>query len=606
MTPLIRRLGTGFLTAGVSLTALTTLAGAPAQAAADTAADTAAHEGGAAAAAAGDDIWFLDPLSAATRRAEVAVPSHPERLEGKRLQWTKARLRTHAGRLAVPATQAIDHSMVSGQAVTITGEPFTFGGSKLTPAGRQQIAKLASSLTGVSAVSCEGYADYTRQGKNANVPLSQRRADAVCDALEVLHPGLVTSARGYGGARPVIVGGETSKRFHNRRVVVVATSNNSAPSAPSLAASFGDAKASLTVTKPAKEGTAPITHYEYSVDNGSSWHFLTTPSGSPGPYTAPVTGLTNGVEYPVTVRAVSETGASEASNVVNVTPATVPGKPNLGDGLGVDDGKLKLFFEPVSGNGRPVTKYEYSVNGGAWTTFVPTGTSLLTTTISDLTNGTAYTVKVRAHNVVGDGDASDALSAKPGAAPSAVSLDPGSVQPGNESATVAFSPPADNGREITGYQYTVDGSTWQTLPTTGTDPLTGTISGLTNGTAYTVQVRAVNELGEGDASNSRTVSPEAALASAPTINFAHFDSMTDLHFGWTAPASDGGSPITTYEARVDGGDWVDLNTTFPNKHQVFPGVTDDCGGAAHVIEVRAVTASGKGATSEAAEVMSCL
>ncbi|MEI7819254.1 MAG: fibronectin type III domain-containing protein, partial [bacterium] len=74
-----------------------------------------------------------------------------------------------------------------------------------------------------------------------------------------------------------------------------------------------------------------------------------------------------------------------------------------------------------------------------------------------------------------------------------------SATPGNGSASVSFTAPTDNGgRAITKYQFTTnDGSTWTDAVGT-TSPVT--LSGLTNGTNYSVKLRAVNIVGEGDAS----------------------------------------------------------------------------------------------------------
>lgn len=70
------------------------------------------------------------------------------------------------------------------------------------------------------------------------------------------------------------------------------------------------------------------------------------------------------------------------------------------------------------------------------------------------------------------------------------------VSPANESLAVAFSAPTHTGGSaITDYEYSFDGSTWVSFgsATAGTK----TISSLTNGTAYTVRVRAVNSSGDG-------------------------------------------------------------------------------------------------------------
>jgi hypothetical protein len=84
----------------------------------------------------------------------------------------------------------------------------------------------------------------------------------------------------------------------------------------------------------------------------------------------------------------------------------------------------------------------------------------------------------------------------------------------NQKAVVSFTPPVnDGGDAITGYVVT---STPGGLTGTGAaSPIT--VNGLTNGTAYTFTVHAINGIGnsvESDASNS--VTPSATVPDAPT------------------------------------------------------------------------------------------
>jgi len=80
------------------------------------------------------------------------------------------------------------------------------------------------------------------------------------------------------------------------------------------------------------------------------------------------------------------------------------------------------------------------------------------------------------------------------------------VTPGNGRLTVAFTAPADDGGSaITDYEWTTDdGTTWHSAGRT-TSPIT--ITGLTNGTAYTVKLRALNANGEGTASAGASGTP---------------------------------------------------------------------------------------------------
>lgn len=101
------------------------------------------------------------------------------------------------------------------------------------------------------------------------------------------------------------------------------------------------------------------------------------------------------------------------------------------------------------------------------------------------------------------------------------------------SATLAFTPPTSNGGSaITNYEYSIDGgTTWTAFsPATTTSPVT--INGLTPGTDYPFQLRAVNAIGSSPATPHLAVTPSnlvsftkcAGTASASqTLSVSGFD-----------------------------------------------------------------------------------
>lgn len=124
--------------------------------------------------------------------------------------------------------------------------------------------------------------------------------------------------------------------------------------------------------------------------------------------------------------------------------------------------------------------------------------------VTGLINGTTYYFVVTASNPGGESGYSNEISAIPQAALPGAPTGVTAIA-GNGQATVSFTPPADNGGSpITGYTVT---SSPGNITATGTDT-TITVTGLTNGTAYTFTVTASNAAGTGPASApSNTVIP---------------------------------------------------------------------------------------------------
>ena len=72
-----------------------------------------------------------------------------------------------------------------------------------------------------------------------------------------------------------------------------------------------------------------------------------------------------------------------------------------------------------------------------------------------------------------------------------------------------------------------------------------TVTGLTNGTAYSFTVTAVNGVGTGAASAASAAVTPLDAPGAPTAVTATAGN-TSATVSWTAPASNGGSRITSY------------------------------------------------------------
>ena len=174
---------------------------------------------------------------------------------------------------------------------------------------------------------------------------------------------------------------------------------------------------------------------------------------------------------------------------------------------------------------------------------------------------------------------------------------------GQGTAQVSWSPPASGG-PITAYRITpYIGSTPQTAVTvTGSPPVTSrTINGLTAGAAYTFTVRASNASGFGEESaHSNSVSPSGAMApSAPTAVSAQGDSKSAV-VAWTAPADDGGSPLTGYTITPYDGTVAQapVAVAASTTRTRITGLTN---GTAYTFKVKATNAAGTSSDSAASD-----
>jgi outer membrane protein OmpA-like peptidoglycan-associated protein len=188
-----------------------------------------------------------------------------------------------------------------------------------------------------------------------------------------------------------------------------------------------------------------------------------------------------------------------------VIPAALPGAPTI---TGITGGNAYLsvaFSAGTADSNAPITGYQYSSdNGTTWVNASGTTSPLLA---SSLTNGTTYTVKIRAMSAIGNGAASSGVSGTPLTVPS--NVDPGTISytAGNANVIVSWTAPAANGSSITNTTVTafsalLGGSSMGTCATTG-GTTTCTITGLTNGTTYYVSIETLNGVGYSQRSTPR-------------------------------------------------------------------------------------------------------
>ena len=218
------------------------------------------------------------------------------------------------------------------------------------------------------------------------------------------------------------------------------------------------------------------------------------------------------------------TGAAHLAGVPDCYKAPTVHVPGAPTGVAATAGNAQAsvhWTAPSSNGGAAITKYTVTASPGG-----RTATSTTTSaTVTGLTNGTAYTFTVTATNSAGTGPASAKSAAVTPKGPVTAPGAPTGVAAtaGNAQASVHWTAPSSNGgAAITKYTVTASpGGRTATSTTTS-----ATVTGLTNGTAYTFTVTATNSAGTGPASaKSAPVTPVSGppvVTSKPQTTNSHY------------------------------------------------------------------------------------
>ena len=283
------------------------------------------------------------------------------------------------------------------------------------------------------------------------------------------------------------------------------------PSAPQgFTATAGGGQVALTWSAPAS--TVAITGYEVSSNNGSTWVTATSSTGHT------FTGLTNGTTYTFRVRALSAAGPGASAQTTG-TP-TGAGKTVT---VGAQSGALAAGATGTVTF--PVTTS--NIANGSYTATVanrPNGISVQgQVTINNNTGtltleGTSSTVQGNTNNLTLtiDGATSAAFMLIVGGTSAPTAPQNFAVSSGNGQVTLTWSAPSNTGGSaITGYQvsyWATNGYTqnWTTIQGSGANTTSHTITGLTNGTDYTFELRALNSIGASVSSGLRTSTPSGS------------------------------------------------------------------------------------------------
>ena len=361
----------------------------------------------------------------------------------------------------------------------------------------------------------------------------------------------------------------------------------------------GDTQVSLSWMSPSSNGDS-ITDYLVEFNDGSGWEIFQ--DGTSQLTTATVTGLTNGQSYDFRVSAINSVGSSLPSETISVTPATLS-TPPLNPVAISGDTQVSLSWDiPADDGGEDIIDYiiQVSLDNTNWTVYTDGVDSATTATVTSLTNGQTYYLRILAENDVGVSVPSDVLNAIPATVPSnPTNL---SATAGNTEVSLSWTAPlSTGGSPITDYlvEFSADaGDTWNTFADGTSTATAATVDNLTNGQSYTFRVSTTNSVGTGISSDSVTSIP--ATVSTKPLQLSATAGDTTISLSWSVPLDDGGSPIIDYviEYRLPGDTWITFDDGVSTATTVT--VTDLINGSLYQFRVYAVNDIGVSNSSNVA------
>ncbi len=381
----------------------------------------------------------------------------------------------------------------------------------------------------------------------------------------------------------------------------VSESPNRPPARPTgLTATTGDAsgEVDLSWTDPDDD---TITSYEYLIRSGGTWTSVPIPGSDADTTSYTVTGLTDGTEYTFQIRARVGSIQSFASASATATPLN-PAGPAKPTGLTATAGNQLVTLSWTDPKNSDITKYQYRqgtgdpVSWGGWTDFATSDATTTTRAIDGLTNGTEYSFQIRAVAGTEFGAMSDTVSESPNRPPARPTGLTATTGDASGEVDLSWTDPDDD--TITSYEYLIrSGGTWTSVPIPGSDADTTsyTVTGLTDGTEYTFQIRARVGSIQSFASASATATPLNPAGPAAPTGLTATAGNTRVDLSWTAPSG----TITGYEVRrgtgspVVWGAWAATGSTTAS--YAVTGLTN---GTAYSFQVRAVNNTVLGAMSD--------
>ena len=365
----------------------------------------------------------------------------------------------------------------------------------------------------------------------------------------------------------------------------------------------GDGWLEVTWTALTGDATGGSTIKNYIVQWKSGANYDTTNQGTPTTSPYKITNLNNGTPYTVRVLGVNEANPNtpgDPSEEVTETPRTIPDEVTT---LGVISGDKELTVSwtapvPEKNGGARINRYIIQWKSGSkeYDTSRQETTSNTSQVIKELTNGTPYSIQVRADNgeePEGEQEYNwEETTGTPMTVPGApTNLE---VEEGDRQLKVSWVAPTNTGGlniEIDHFviQWQVKGGNWSSPrdhTTTDETVLTDTITGLLNGTDYDIRVRANNNVEGQTFEWAYTTGKPRTIPGTPR-NLGVTPGHGQLTLSWVAPSDDGGLTINRYIVQ-----WKSGTQQYDTSRQATPTTTSQVigqltNGTPHFVRVRA-------------------
>ncbi len=382
-----------------------------------------------------------------------------------------------------------------------------------------------------------------------------------------------------------------------------------APNAPTnlLVSNVTKSGFQLNWTTPTNDGGANINDFnvELSRNNGATWVPAKADASTSQQLT--VSGAAPGTTYLVRVSAINKVGSSDYLTGSATTLVSNASKPLNLRLTSQTTGRASLNWDlPSTNGGASISDYKVEVtSNNVWTTIPHTASNTLGFTLTGLTKGITYKVRVTAVTSIGLGDVSDVFTfiANTTAPGSPTGLTVGSIT--KSTVSLGWVTPTDTGG-LPVSDYVVEtsadnGYSWSLVSHKASNSVKMNLSNLAGATTYLVRVSAQNATATGEAAYE-TFTTLAGTPSAP-LSLTATPSDSGATLTWLAPLYDNGATMADYkiEASNDGVKWVTIN------HTAFVGlgfaVTGLKAGTSYKFRVSAINSFGAGEVSNVATAL---